>query len=208
MDVLRGKLVPGARVADVGAGQGALSQRLHDAGYDVAAFDLSCEGWKAQGVECNECDLSQDVGAIRAKGPFQAICAIDVIEHLENPRGFLRSMIETGRDSGAWLIISTPNPLDTFSSIAVFTRGIFNWFSPDHYLDGGHISILPYWLIDEHLKYLGVGGQEWLFLAPYRHPSWVKRIAYHAVRRLRRMLSRSGPQPFFDGDTALLVVKL
>lgn len=208
LEVLRGKLPPGSAIADIGAGQGALSQRLHDAGFHAVAFDLNCEDWKATDVQCLNCDFNQDIGQILARGPFQAICAIDVIEHLENPRGFLRNLIEIGRVSHAWLIISTPNPLETFSVISMFTRGIFNWFSPAHYLGGGHISILPYWLIDEHLKYLGVNGQRWFFLAPYRHPSPIKRIAYEMVQWLRRRLSRSGPQPFCDGDTALMVVRL
>ena len=107
-------------MADIGAGQGALSQRLHDAGFNVTAFDLSSEGWRSRDVVCRECDFNGSLEQIGQHGPFAALCAIEVIEHLENPRAFLRQLIELGRVSHAWLIISTPNPLDTFSAITVY----------------------------------------------------------------------------------------
>jgi cyclopropane fatty-acyl-phospholipid synthase-like methyltransferase len=208
VELLRRRLPPGARVADVGAGHGALSLRLRDSGFAVAAFDLDCSDWLVPDVACHSCDVNESLGAIAAEGPFDAICVIEVIDHLENPRRFLHDVIELRRAEGTWLIISMPNPLDTFSCIAMFTRGIFSWASPAHYEGGGHISILPHWLIAEHLRYLGVTHQEWHFLAPYRHPSVSKRIIYQCVSRLRRMLSRGGDESFFEGQTALVVARL
>jgi hypothetical protein len=208
VDLLCKRLPPNAAVADIGAGQGALSQRLHDAGFDVVAFDLSAEGWRSRDVVCRECDFNNSLHEIVQFGPFAALCAIEVIEHVENPRGFLRQLTELGRKSHAWLIISTPNPLDTFSAITVFTRGIFNWFSPAHYEGGGHVSILPFWLIDEHLSFLGVAGQEWRFLSPFQHPSFLKRFAYRLVGILRRFVSRSENRDYFDGESALMFVRL
>lgn len=207
-DLLQQRLASGAKIADVGAGHGALSLRLHDAGFAVTAFDLDCSDWLVPDVACHSCDVNESLGAIAAQGPFHAICVIEVIDHLENPRRFLRDLIEMGRAHGTWLVISLPNPLDTFSCIAMFTRGIFSWSSPAHYEGGGHISILPHWLIAEHLRYLGVTDQEWHFLAPYRHPSVWKRIVYRCVSRLRRMLSRGPDESFFEGQTALVMVHL
>jgi uncharacterized UPF0146 family protein len=207
-ELLCERLTPGAKIADIGAGHGALSARLRDAGFDVAAFDLDCNDWLAKSVTCHECDMNDSLEPIAAYGPYKAICAIEVIEHLENPRRFLRDLIELSRAEGAWLVISTPNPLDTFSCIAMFTRGIFNWFSPQHYCGGGHISILPCWLIDEHLKFLGIVDRQWRFVSPFRHPSPWKRLIYHAVSGLRRLVSRGGSEPFFEGETALVILRL
>ena len=139
-ELLRERLTRGAKIADIGAGHGALSARLHDAGFEVTAFDLDCKDWLAKNVICHECDMNDSLELLAAYGPYKAICAIEVIEHLENPRRFLRDLIELCHVEGTWIVISTPNPLDTFSCIAMFTRGIFNWFSPQHYCGGGHIQ--------------------------------------------------------------------
>jgi len=206
--LLRARLPAAASVADIGAGSGALSQRLFDAGFKVSAFDMERNDWQAAEVECHPCNANESLDAIAPYGPFDAICAVEIIEHLENPSRFLRELVALGRERRAWLVITTPNPLDTFSAIAMLRRGIFNWFSPQHYAGGGHISILPYWLIDEHLKHLGVTGQQWQFLAPYCHPKWAMRLIYRALSFIRAMVSPGGRHPYFEGATALVIVRL
>jgi hypothetical protein len=67
---------------------------------------------------------------------------------------------------------------------------------------------LPYWLIDEHLKFLGIVDRQWRFVSPFRHPSPWKRLIYHAVSAVRRLVSRGGSEPFFEGETALVVLRL
>jgi SAM-dependent methyltransferase len=206
-EVLQKHLPPGSRVADLGAGDGALSLRLHDLGFEVVAFDLDTSGWRLQHLPCFQADLDRDLSILDAKGPFAAICAVDVIEHLENPRNFLRGIIRAG-GPGSLLVITTPNPLDTFSCITMFTRGIFNWFSRDHYLGGGHISILPYWLLDEHLKFLGTHNQEWHFLGPFQHPVLWKQWAYRMVALLRHRLVKDRVCCDHEGQTAMVVVRV
>lgn len=206
-EILQQRLPPGSRVADLGAGDGALSLRLRDLGFEVVAFDLDISGWKLKELPCFQADLDRDLSVLDAKGPFAAICAVEILEHLENPRNFLRGMIRTG-GSGCVLVITTPNPLDTFSCITMFTRGIFNWFSREHYLGGGHISILPYWLIDEHLKFLGASNQEWRFFGPYQHPIFWKQWVYRSVTWLRRRLVKDRACCGHEGQTAMVVVRV
>ncbi len=206
--LLAQRLAPGARVADIGAGHGALSRRLRDAGFSVVAFDLDCTDWLAEDVVCHQCDVSDSLDGVATEGPFDAICVIEVIDHLENPRRFLRELSLPGLGKGSWLILSMPNPLDTFSCIAMFTRGIFNWAGPAQYEGGGHISVLPHWLIAKHLESVGVNDQEWHFLAPYIHPSLWKRLIYRMITFSRRLMSRGTDERFFEGQTALVVVRL
>jgi len=190
----------------LGAGHGALTQRLKDAGFEVAAFDLDPGDWTLRDVACRYLDLNGPLDALVENGPYAAICALEVIEHLENPRRFLQHLIALAKLQGSIIILSTPNPLDTFSCIAMFSRGIFNWFSTEHYEGGGHISILPYWLVTEHIKYVGATDHEWRFLAPYRHPQAIKRFAYRIILGIRHLCAKTIDRDFFDGQTALVVI--
>jgi len=205
--LLKQRLPKGARVADIGAGHGALSLRLQDMGFDVKAFDLDCSDWMLDSMLCRQCDVNESIGPVVKEGPYDAICAIEMIDHLENPRQFLRCLVENAK-KGSWIIVSAPNPLDTFSCIAMFRRGTFAWASPEKYFGGGHISLLPHWLIEEHLKYLGVVEQEWHFLAPYRHPAASKKLFYQAIAKMRQLLARGPGQPFFEGQTALVIARI
>jgi hypothetical protein len=172
-------------------------------GYDVVAVDLSDQDWAATDVTCNVVDLGASWERIRALGPFDAICAVEVIEHLENPRDFLRRLIALPLSKDAAVVVTTPNPLDTFSCIALFTRGWFNWFSPMHYDGGGHISILPFWMIDRHLEYLGQAPCDWRYVSGFRHRSALGRALYSLIKALRGVLSKSGDRKYFDGETAI-----
>lgn len=205
-EIVEAHVGKGGSVADVGAGDGALSLRLHDRGYRVTPFDFDNSTWEIKELSCVVVNVENGVSEMEKRGPFNAICAIEIIEHLENPRDFLRQMIGLARAHQAILIVSTPNPLDTFSAISMFTRGVFNWFSPAHYSGGGHISILPHWMISEHLRYLGVERFEWTFCAPYSHPSVIKRVLYNGVNLLRSLFSKAEDRSFFNGQTALVTI--
>lgn len=200
---VRAAIGTAGRVLDLGAGQGALSQRLSDAGYDVVAVDLSDANWAAPDVQCTVVDIETSWRTLHELGPFDAVCVVEVIEHLENPRAFLRQLFRLPLREGAPVVITTPNPLDTFSCISLFTRGWLNWFSPRHYHDGGHISILPFWMVDKHLEYIGQPPCRWRYVSAFRHRHTLGRMVYSFISGLRAVVSKSSDDAYFEGETAI-----
>ena len=98
----------GMRAADLGAGPGAMAARLDSLGCDVLAVDRDANGFEA-GV-CHLClDFNEpDFASRLGPGEFGLVTAIEVIEHVESPIGFMRNV---GRllAPGGVAVLTTPN---------------------------------------------------------------------------------------------------
>ena len=132
----------GSSVLDLAAGSGALCLRLKDLGMNPTACDLVGENFRLHGsVPFVTANLNQDFPA-EFLDHFDGITATEIIEHLENPRHFLRQCFSVLKPGG-YLILTTPN-VDSALSRAVWVRtGAFQWFSQKNYLGDGHITPLP-----------------------------------------------------------------
>jgi 2-polyprenyl-3-methyl-5-hydroxy-6-metoxy-1,4-benzoquinol methylase len=101
-------LRPGARAVDLGAGSGALADRLLELGVDVTAADVNPSGYGARTpfveVDLNEPDFASRLGVER----FDLVTSVEVIEHLESPVGFLRNVRRLLAPQGA-AVLTTPN---------------------------------------------------------------------------------------------------
>ena len=99
---------PGVRAADLGAGPGAMAERLRSLGCDVVAVDRDANGFEAQvphvSLDFDQADFASQIGA----AAFGLVTAIEVIEHVESPIGFLRNV---GRliAPGGVAVLTTPN---------------------------------------------------------------------------------------------------
>lgn len=98
----------GNKAADLGSGPGAMAARLRSLGYDVTAADRSASDFEAGlphvTIDFNQFDFASQLGL----HTFLVVTAIEVIEHVESPIGFLRNI---GRmlAPGGVAVVTTPN---------------------------------------------------------------------------------------------------
>jgi len=150
-EIIREKLPNGGRILDLGCGQGALSLRLHDMGYQVHAVDIDPADFKCGDIVSfeqldfnNESAVTAFIG--RHRDSFDLVIGIEVIEHIENPWEYIRGL-KCLTKKGGLILISTPNTTSWYSRLRFLFTGKFHQFREED-LSYGHISpITPY-----HLK--------------------------------------------------------
>lgn len=178
------KLGPGKSALDLASGNGALSQQLLDAGLTVASTS-----WDGQ------CQLPIPVYSLNLDHPFNSysvggrrydlVCAIEIIEHVENPAGFLRSCAEVLAPGGS-LIVSTPNIESSAARLQWLIHGFPNSFSAEEVINNRHISMIWRHGMDYFVEKAGLIVKEKHLLGPVwgpRPPSMFKRAAYGLMQR-------------------------
>lgn len=161
---------PPATVLDLGGGSGALTARLRDRGYSAALADLDPP--PSPGGPCYTVDLNGPFDASSFGGVlYDAVVASEVIEHLENPRGFIRDVRGLLREGGI-LLLTTPNVVDVDSRRLLLTRGEFWLFRRGTLFSTGHLSILPYWLLQEVFRTEGWTIKETRFIGRKERTGW------------------------------------
>ncbi len=111
-------LAAGKQVMDAGCGEGWGTQRIADCASSVTGVDYSAEAvaacqskWKKPNLEFRRVDLTEAPdGAQR----YDVILNFQVIEHIVDPRPFLRGLRARLADDGV-LMLTTPNIAMSFS---------------------------------------------------------------------------------------------
>jgi SAM-dependent methyltransferase len=145
------------RALDLGAGQGALSYALRLRGFEVTAADINPGQFRAEGVACARLDLNRPLPF--PDRDFDLVLAVEILEHLESPRAFLREVSRVLRPGGL-AVVSTPNITSLPSRVLFLATGCFDLFVPTKRrlqdpLDAeadGHITPIPGWLLRYHLR--------------------------------------------------------
>jgi SAM-dependent methyltransferase len=109
---------PPARVLDAGCGWGvtlaALERRVYRAsGLDVSRRALAQLDRERAGRELIEADLTRPLPP--DVDPFDAVLALDVIEHLDDDRSAVERLGRLARPSGGLVVVSVPAAPDLFS---------------------------------------------------------------------------------------------
>lgn len=141
------------RACDLGCGSGAWAQRLLVCGYEVTACDLDETQYRGD-AHFVKTDLNDPRFAHELVGDFGLITALEVIEHLESPIGFLRSVRELLAADGI-AILTTPNVESLPAILKLLIKGKLRLFDVEHD-DPTHIS--PIFLDLMKKQYLPLAG--------------------------------------------------
>lgn len=144
--------LPTGSVVELAAGAGALSLRLFDLGYEVTATDAVAENFKAPGVPFRMIDLDSK-NWVLDREPCDAVVAVEIVEHLENARHFLRNC-RTLIKPGGIAVITTPNVENPVSKAMFCRTGRGQWFEAKH-SQHGHISPQATWQLAEGAEEAG-----------------------------------------------------
>jgi 2-polyprenyl-3-methyl-5-hydroxy-6-metoxy-1,4-benzoquinol methylase len=177
---------------DIGCATGMLLQWARDRGWEVQGVDVCREsaeyGQRTRGVPIRTGTLDE----VRlADGSFAVVHFSHLIEHLGDPRAFLREVRRVLRDDG-WAVITTPN-------VAGFQALLFGarWRSAivDHLVLFSRRTLRR--LLAEE-GFAVVREVTWGGLAAGTAPSWLKRPADRLAKRwgfgdVMLFLARKGP---------------
>src|SRR5690606_25845842 len=110
-------------LADLGAGQGALSAWAHDAGFETTAVDFNRGNFVADGIKFIQADLNKPLPV--ADNTFDIVAALEVIEHLENSYATMREIARILKPGG-YAVVSTPNESNLAARLSYFTSGFYS----------------------------------------------------------------------------------
>jgi 2-polyprenyl-3-methyl-5-hydroxy-6-metoxy-1,4-benzoquinol methylase len=129
------------RVLDAGCGNGNLAARIAAQGFEVTAFDTSVSGIVQarrafSGVRFEIASGYDDLRSLLVE-PFDACVAVEVMEHLYDPRQFATRIFEVLRPGGMF-IVSTPYHSYIKNFVLAATGKMDSHFTA--LWDGGHIK--------------------------------------------------------------------
>ena len=101
-------VIRAGQAIDLGGGSGSLALRLRQLGFRVLAVDVNSERFQANApfalLDLDKPDFATALG----EGQFDLVTAVEVIEHLESPIGFLRGVSRVLKGNG-FAVVTTPN---------------------------------------------------------------------------------------------------
>ena len=191
------RIMPPARVLDVGCGWGVNLLALESAGYTAIGVDSSRQ--ILERIDCPnrrliEADLTQELPKQRVS--VDAMLVLDVIEHIDDDRGFLRRIAQLLLPGGV-AVVSVPARPDLFSEYDRI-QGHRRRYLPDSlraaFLDTGlTVSQLFWWgawMVPVLRRMRSVNRQTY---AEYlRLPRWPLPLAMQLLYALEQPMAMSG----------------
>lgn len=130
----------GGVLVDVGCGQGKLYSLVNNGFNRYLCVDAVRYDDLPIQIEFIPFDL--DIGKVPLPEQVaDVVCAVEVIEHLENPRALMRELVRLTKPGGL-VIVTTPNNLSLLSKLTLILKNQFNAFQEAPGLYPTHITAL------------------------------------------------------------------
>jgi len=126
------------RLMDVGCGAGDLFRALGKRARSYVGVDLvRYEEFPYDMTEFVAADLNSRIPLEDASA--DVVVSVETIEHLENPRAFMRELVRLARPGGL-VLVTTPNQLSLLSKLTLLVKNRFSAFTDRDY--PAHITAL------------------------------------------------------------------
>jgi SAM-dependent methyltransferase len=188
--------LPRGKLADLGAGQGALSVWASEAGFQTTAIDFNKGNFVADSIQFVQADLNRPLPI--ADATFDVVAALEVIEHLENSYELLREITRILKPGG-YAVVSTPNESNLAARMSYLTSGFYSDAAyvmrvpvPGDFYNP-HVNCLPLPTLEYAWRRAGLVMQKfevsryrplacllWPFLAPIQ---WLKLASRHHKKK-------------------------
>jgi 2-polyprenyl-3-methyl-5-hydroxy-6-metoxy-1,4-benzoquinol methylase len=128
------------KVIDVGCGQGGFQRYLdltdrEYIGVDIVRYPEFPDAGKFIQSDLDRCEIKLP------DNYAEVVCSIETIEHLENPRAFMRELQRITAPGGI-IIVTTPNQLSLLSKLTLVFKNQFNAFQETPGCYPAHITAL------------------------------------------------------------------
>jgi 2-polyprenyl-3-methyl-5-hydroxy-6-metoxy-1,4-benzoquinol methylase len=191
---------PGARMVDLGCGPGAMCERAEPLRVDIVAVDRNSALYQGKhpfiALDFDAPSFADALGI----GAFNLVLAVEVIEHVESPIGFLRNVSRLLAKNGV-AVITTPNVDSLPARLKFLLAGRLRMM--DKHSDPTHISpVFADLLMRQFLPRAGLRLKEHFLFPPNGHQLTRKPIAWTL-----RLASKVFPGEVIAGDHHVLVLE-
>ncbi len=150
----------GARILDVGCGNGWWMARMLERGWTAVGIDPSAEGIARARTDYPRgrfevMEARRDLLEALGEAPFDAVLSLEVVEHLYDPRAWAAACFHCLRPGGR-LVCSTPYH-GYLKNLALSLAGKWDRHH-DPLWDGGHIKFFSAATLSALLREAGFGG--------------------------------------------------